>query len=161
MQGPVKGSSYTGTTSGTLVCDNQLHAQDFNPTGSTYNNASGVTIANGARSTTVSDNLIWGNDVGIHVVQEAAGQPAIQDTVISGNEVWSNRRFGLNLYDGRNGAGNGRLTSTRNLYWDNGIGVMADTGLANKKLDHDTIWWNRTDGVRVAGSLTITGSLSH
>ena len=30
VQGPLKGSSYTGTTSGTLVCDNDLHAQTFN-----------------------------------------------------------------------------------------------------------------------------------
>jgi hypothetical protein len=113
----------------------------------------------------VRDNRIWGNDVGIHVVQEATGQPAIQDTLVSGNEVWANRRFGLNLFDGDHGSGAGRLTSTRNLYWDNGIGVMAGVSLSNKVIDHDTIWWNRADGVRVGGdpnkptSLTITGSL--
>jgi hypothetical protein len=165
VQGPPSGSAYTGTTSGNVICRNDLHLHDFNPTGSVYNNASGLTIANGARTTTVRDNRIWANDVGIHVAQESSGLPAIQDTVVTRNDVWSNRRFGLNLYDGRNGSGAGRLTSSRNLYWDNGIGVMADLGLANKVLDHDTVWWNRTDGVRVGGSaskptgLTIKGSL--
>ena len=70
VQGPPGGNSYTGVSSGTLICRNLLHGQNFNPTGSVYNNASGVSIANGARSTTVSDNRIWGNDVGIHITQE-------------------------------------------------------------------------------------------
>lgn len=165
VQGPVSGSSYTGTTSGNLVCRNDLHDQDFNPTGSVYNNASGITVANGARSTTVSDNRIWGNDVGVHVTQEAAGQPAIQDTLVERNQVWDNRRFGLYLFDGYNGSGSGRLTSDHNLYWDNGIGVMVDRGTSNKVLDHDTVWWNRGEGVKIGGyqvavsSITITHTL--
>jgi hypothetical protein len=165
VQGPPSGSAYKGTTSGNVICRNDLHHQSYNPTGSVYNNASGVTVANGARATKVTDNQIWANDVGIHVVQESSGMPAMHDTVIAHNEVWSNRRFGLNLFDGDNGSGAGRLTSTRNLYWDNGIGVMAGLGLTNKVLDHDTVYWNRTDGVRVGGSvsnptgLSIKGSL--
>jgi hypothetical protein len=165
VQGPVAGSTYTGTTSGNLVCRNDLHGQDFNPTGSAYNNASGITVANGARTTTVRDNRIWGNDVGVHITQEASGMPAVQDTLVSGNQVWNNRRFGLYLFDGYNGSGAGRLTSSRNLYWDNGIGVMVDRGTSNKVLDHDTVWWNRAEGVKIGGyqvapaSITITQSL--
>ena len=73
--------------------------------------------------------------------------------------------FGLNLFDGYYGSGSGTLTSTHNLYWDNGIGVMVDRGTSNKTLDHDTIWWNRGEGVRVGGyqlapaSVTIRDSL--
>jgi len=165
VQGPVAGSSYSGTTSGNLVCRNDLHDQDFNPTGSVYNNASGITVANGARLTTISDNRIWGNDVGVHITQEAAGMPAVQDTLVQRNEAWDNRRFGLYLFDGYNGSGAGRLTSSRNLYWDNGIGVMVDRGTSNKTLDHDTIWWNRGEGVKIGGyqvapsSISITHSL--
>jgi hypothetical protein len=165
VQGPIAGSSYTGTTSGNVVCRNDLHDQDFNPTGSAFNNASGITVANGARLTTVRDNRMWANDVGIHVTQESAGMPAISNTVVEGNEVWANRRFGLYLFDGFNGSGAGTLTSRRNLYWDNGIGVMVDRGTTNKTLDHDTIWWNRGEGVKIGGyqvaasSLTIRNSL--
>jgi parallel beta helix pectate lyase-like protein/S-layer family protein len=165
VQGPIASSSYAGTTSGNLVCRNDLHHQDFNPTGSAYNNASGITVANGARLTTVQENRIWANDVGVHVTQEAAAMPAVQDTTIEDNEVWSNRRFGLYLFDGYNGSGAGRLTSQRNLYWDNGIGVMLDRGTTNKTLDHDTIWWNRGEGVKIGGyqvapsSVTLKNSL--
>ncbi len=160
VQGPVSGSSYTGTTSGNLVCRNDLHDQDFNPTGSAYNNASGITVANGARTTTVSENRIWGNDVGVHVTQEASSMPAVQDTLVERNEVWGNRRFGLYLFDGYNGSGAGRLTSSRNLYWDNGIGVMVDRGTSNKTLDHDTIWWNRAEGVKIGGYQVAPSSIT-
>jgi parallel beta helix pectate lyase-like protein/S-layer family protein len=165
VQGPVAGSSYTGTTSGNLICRNDLHDQNFNPTGSPYNNASGITVANGARLTTVSDNRIWANDVGVHITQESAGMPAVQDTLVERNEVWDNRRFGLYLFDGYNGSGAGRLTSSRDLYWDNGIGVMVDRGTSNKTVDHDTIWWNRGEGIKIGGfqvapsSIVITQSL--
>ena len=160
VQGPAAGSTYSGTTSGNLVCRNDLHDQDFNPTGSAYNNASGITVANGARLTTISENRIWGNDVGVHITQEAASMPAIQDTLVELNEVWDNRRFGLNLFDGYKGSGAGRLTSTRNLYWDNGIGVKVDRGTSNKTLDHDTIWWNRAEGVKIGGYQVAPSSIS-
>jgi hypothetical protein len=159
VQGPVAGSSYTGTTSGNLVCSNDLHDQDFNPTGSAYNNASGITVANGARQTTVRGNRMWANDVGIHITQESAGMPAMTGTTIEDNEAWANRRFGLYLFDGYNGSGAGTLTSRRNLYWDNGIGVMVDRGTTNKTLDHDTIYWNRGEGVKIGGSGVAPSSL--
>ena len=164
VQGPPGSTGYTGTTSGNVICRNSLHHQDFNPTGTVYNNASGITIANGARSTKVSENRIWANDVGIHVVQEKAGMPALAGTVLDHNQVWSNRRFGLNLFDGYNGSGAGDLSSSYDLYWGNGIGVMADRGTTNKTLDHVTIWDSATEGVKVGGtsnpaSLTVTSSL--
>ena len=165
VQGPPGGSSYTGVSSGNVICRNLLHGQNYNPTGSAYNNASGVSVANGARSTTVSDNEIWGNDVGIHVTQESAGLPAITGTQLDGNWVWSNRRFALYLFDGNLGSGSGVLTASHELYWGNGMGVMADRGTSNKTLDHVTIWDNDSDGVHVgvvnktAAHLTITNSL--
>ena len=164
VQGP-PGTSYTGVTSRNLICRNLLHHQNFNPTGSVYNNASGITIANGAQYTTLDANRIWGNDVGIHVTQESNGMPAITGTRLKGNLVWSNRRFALNLFDGSHGSGSGDLVASYDLYWANGIGVMADFGTSNKTLDHVTIWSNTSDGIHVgaanrsAAHLIVTDSL--
>ena len=152
VQGPPGGSSYTGVSSGNVICRNLLHGQKFNPTGSVYNNASGVSIANGAQVHEVSDNKIWGNDVGIHITQESSGMPAITGTRLNGNSVWSNRRFGLYLFDGKQGSGAGDLVARNDLYWRNGIGVMADPGTTNKTLDHVTIWDNSDDGIHVAAA---------
>ncbi len=160
VQGPPGGSGYTGVTSGNLICRNLLHHQNFNPTGSVYNNANGVTIANGARSTTVEGNRIWGNDVGIHVTQESNGMPAITGTRLTSNLVWSNRRFALYLFDGYHGSGSGDLVASRDLYWANGTGVMADRGTSNKTLDHVTIWNNTGDGIRVGAANTAAAHLA-
>ena len=167
VQGPPGGTGYTGVSSGNRICDNQLHDQFFNPTGSAYNNASGITIANGARTTTLDGNLIWGNDVGIHVTQESTGMPAMTGTVVKNDSAWSNRRFALYLFDGYKGStsGSGSLTASHELYWGNGIGVMADRGTSNKTLDHVTIWDNTDEGIKVgvanqpSASLVVQDSL--
>ena len=159
VQGPPGGTGYTGVSSGNTICRNQLHDQFFNPTGSDWNNASGVTIANGARSTTVDGNLIWGNDVGIHVTQESTGMPAMTGTVVENNAVWSNRRFALYLFDGLKGSGSGDLTASHELYWGNGIGVMADRGTSNKTLDHVTVWNNTNEGIKIGAANTPATSL--
>jgi len=152
LQGPPVGSSYKGTTANNTICDNDLHNNNYNPTGSTYNNSSGLTIANGALSTTVTGNDAWGNDVGIMVSQEDGARPAIEGVTLSWNRMWSNRRFGLYFFDGYYGRGDGHATSTRDAMWDNGIGVMADRGSTNKTLELDTIHANESDGIRVGGT---------
>ena len=160
VQGPPGGSSYTGTTSGVTICRNALHDQSFNPTGSAYNNASGITVANGATGITLDANEVWGNDVGIHVTQESSGLPAMNGITVSHNAVWSNRRFGLYFFDGYNGSGAGTLTSSYDVFWDNGIGVMADRGTSHKTLDHDTIHDNRGEGIKIGGYKVAPASVS-
>ena len=154
VQGPPGGTGYTGITSGTLVCRNSLHDQQLNPTGTIYNNASGLTIANGARGTRVEQNKVWNNAVGIHVTQESAGHPAMTGSRLSSNRVWSNTRFGLNLFDGSNGSGAGDLVASHDLYWANGIGVMVDRGASNKTLSHVTVWDNSTAGIKIGVNQT-------
>ena len=152
IEGPQAGSTYTGTTSYNTVCHNTLHDQTYNPTGSIYPSANGLTVANGALYTTVSYNDVYNNSVGIKIAQEAAGSRALDGTVLSHNRIWSNGRFGLYFDDGVNGSGAGRASSSYDLIWANGLGVMVDLGSTNKTLDHDTIYANRGDGVRVGGT---------
>ena len=154
VQGPPGGTAYTGTTSGITICRNTLADNDHNPTGSVYNNASGLTIANGARNVTVDTNRIHGNDVGIHVTQESAGRARMDGIALKRNDIHDNRRFGLYLFDGAHGstAGAGTLRSDYDVYWRNGIGVMAGRGTSNKAVYHATIFDNRSDGVRVGES---------
>jgi hypothetical protein len=156
VQGPPGYTSYTGTTSGITICRNTLAYNNYNPTGSIYNNASGLTIANGARNVIVDSNKIFHNDVGIHVTQEATGRAKMDGIALKRNDVHENRRFGLNLYDGSQGAssGAGTLRSDYDVYWKNGIGVMASRGTSNKAVYHATIFDNKGDGVRVGESGT-------
>jgi hypothetical protein len=154
VQGPPGGTAYTGSTSGVTICRNKLISNNYNPTGSVYNNASGLTIANGARNITVDSNRIYGNDVGIHVTQESSGRPRMDGIKLKRNDVHDNRRFGLYLYDGAHGtaAGAGTLRSDYDVYWKNGMGIMGGRGTSNKAIYHATIFDNKTDGVRVGES---------
>jgi hypothetical protein len=151
VQGPPGGTSYTGSTSGILVCKNTLTLNNYNPTGSTYNNASGLTVANGAKSVTVDGNVISANDVGILVTQEATGRALIDGLVLKRNDVNKNRRFGLYIFDGYKGStrGKGSLRSSYDVYWQNGIGIMVGRGSTNKAVSHATIHGNKSDGVRI------------
>jgi hypothetical protein len=151
VEGPPSGSPYTGTTSDVTVCSNKLHHQRFNPTGTPYNNASGLTVANGALNVTVSDNDAWSNDVGILITQEASGMPALNGLAVTGNRLSSNRRFGLYLLDGLRGSGAGTMSSSYNVIWANGLGVMVDRGSTNKTFAHETIHGNTAEGVKVGG----------
>lgn len=154
VQGAPGGTGYTGTTSGITICRNQLSDHDFNPTNSQYNNANGLSIANGARSVTVSENRIVGNDVGIHITQEAAGLPAMTSIVMRKNQISGNRRFGINFYDGAfsTTSGAGTMRSEHDLIWGNGTGVMVARGTSNKTVLHATIHGNLADGMRVGES---------
>jgi hypothetical protein len=152
VQGPPPGSTYTGTTTGITVCRNKLFGHDFNPTGSPFNNASGITVANGARNVTLDRNRIWSNDVGIHITQEGTGRQLLDAVTLKYNEVWGNRRFGLNLYDGAFGNGYGTVTVSHDVYWGNGIGIMVSAGSTNKVISASTIHDNDTDGIRVGVS---------
>ena len=85
--------------------------------------------------------------------------------MLRNNLVHDNRRFGLNLYDGAYGDGSGSLTSTGDMYWGNGIGVMVDYGSTNKSITKATIHDNDGDGVHVGvsgkakASLKLTSSI--
>jgi hypothetical protein len=165
VQGKAPGTTYTGFTSGILVCRNALYSHRFNPTGSTYNNASGITVANDARNVTLDDNDVWSNDVGIHLTQERAGLTRLDNIVLRHNRVSGNRRFGLNIYDGVYGDGAGKVSVTGDVYWGNGTGVMVAQGSTNKSISQTTIHGSYADGVRVgvvnlpAARLTLTRSL--
>lgn len=154
VQGPPGGTGYTGTTSGITICRNQLSDHDFNPAGSEFNNANGLSIANGARSVTVEQNRIFGNDVGVHITQEASGMPAMTSILLRANEISDNRRFGINFYDGAFGgsSGSGSMRSEHDLIWGNGTGVMVARGTSNKTVIHGTIHANLADGMRVGES---------
>lgn len=167
VQGPPGGTSYTGVTSGITVCRNRLYGNDYNPTGSAYNNASGLTIANGAKSVTVDSNDVYGNDVGIHITQESSGRPAMTSIVTKRNRISDNRRFGINYYDGAysSSGGAGSMRSEFDVIWGNGTGIMVARATSNKTIVHATIHGNAADGLRVgeagktAARVTITQSL--
>ena len=154
VQGPPGGTGYTGTTTGIRVCRNVLTGHDYNPTGSAYNNANGISIANGARSVTVEDNTISGNDVGIHITQEASGMPAMSSIVMRKNRISANRRFGINFYDGAYSttSGAGSMRSEYDLIWANGTGIMVARGTSNKTVLHATIHSSVADGMRIGES---------
>jgi hypothetical protein len=151
VQGPPGGTSYTGATSGITVCRNELYGNDYNPTGTAYNNASGLTIANGAKSITVDSNALYGNDVGIHITQEASGRPAMTSIVLKRNLISDNRRFGINFYDGAYSAsgGSGSMRSEFDTIWGNGIGIMVSRATSNKTIVHATIHGNDDEGIKV------------
>jgi hypothetical protein len=160
VQGDAPGSTgYTGGTSGVLICRNRVYSHTYNPTGSVYNNASGITVANEAKNVTLDSNDSYGNDVGIHVVQERDGLTAMSGIVLKNNLVHNNRRFGLNIYDGVYGDGAGSLSVTGDMYWGNGIGVMVSQGSTNKSLNKVTIHGNYADGIRVGASSKPKASL--
>lgn len=165
VQGKAPGTTYTGFTSGITVCRNKLYGHKFNPTGSTYNNANGITVANNARYVTVDGNDIWNNDVGIHLTQERDGLTRLDNINLKNNRVSGNRRFGLNIYDGAYGDGAGKVTVTKDTYWGNGIGVMVSQGSTNKTISQTTVHGSYSDGLRVgvvnkpAARLTLTRSL--
>jgi hypothetical protein len=154
VQGPPGGTGYTGSTSGIKVCRNELRDHDFNPSGSQYNNANGLSIANGARSVTAEGNRIVGNDVGVHITQEGNGMPAMTGILLRKNQIWSNRRFGINFYDGAYSTtgGSGSMRSEYDVIWGNGTGVMVARGTSNKTVLHATIHANTADGMRVGES---------
>ncbi len=165
IEGVTPGSGYTGRSTGITVCANRLHHQTFNPTGSSYNNASGITISNGVTNVTLRDNDFYANDVGVLVTQEATGMAAMNGIAITRNRMWGNRRFGLYFFDGYRGSGAGTMTASYDRIWGNGMGVMVDRGSSNKKLIHETIDGNAGDGIHIGGyqvtpaSATITDSL--
>jgi hypothetical protein len=165
VQGPPGGTSYTGKTSGITLTRNSLHDQTYNPTGSAYNNASGLTISNGASTVVADSNTIYGNDVGIHVTQESSGRSTMTGIALKKNVVHDNRRFGIYFYDGAYGTGNGSMRSDYDVVYDNGIGIQVARGSTNKTISHATIYSNSADGVKVgeanqsASKATITSSL--
>jgi hypothetical protein len=165
VQGKAPGTTYTGYTSNILLCRNTSYSHDYNPTGSIYNNASGITIANDARNVTLDSNVVYGNDVGIHLTQERDGLSTLDNISLKYNQVYDNRRFGLNIYDGIFGDGTGAVSVYKDLYWSNGTGVMVSRGSSNKTISQTTIHDNVADGIRVgesgqaAAKLTLTKSL--
>jgi Right handed beta helix region len=167
VQGPPGGTGYTGTTTGILICRSSLYGNDYNPTGSTYNNGSGLTIANGAQKVTVDQNLIYDNDVGVHITQESSGRAAMNGIAIKRNQIHDNRRFGINFYDGAKGSsgGAGSMRSDYDLLWDNGIGIMVSFASKNKSISHATIHNSVAEGLKVgdanktAATVAVTSSL--
>jgi len=154
VQGTPANGPYTGPTRNIKVTNNTLRNQTYkNPDRGPSDNASGLTIANGAQQVIVKNNRISGNGIGIHFAQEGVGPVPMNGIVIEGNRIFSNRRFGLNIFDGRYNAtaGSGRLTARRNLYWDNYIGVMVDQRTSNKKFEYETIFRNTLNGLNVNG----------
>ncbi len=151
VSGPPAGSSYTGSTSGITVCRNKLFDNDFNPTGSTYNNAPGLLITNGAKNVTADSNVIYGNDVGIHISQESSGRQVMNGIALKRNQIYGNRRFGINFYDGAYGSatGAGTMRSDYDVLWDNGIGIQVSRASTNKTIAHATIHDNAADGIKI------------
>jgi hypothetical protein len=149
LQGAPPGYGNTLRTTGNTICDNDLHDNTFNPTGSVYANTSGITIANGARSNTIAGNRIHGNRVGVHVTQEGTGRLTLDGNRLTGNRIWDNSRYGIYFYDGMYRSGSGSMTSDHDLIWSNGTGVRVDRGSTGKVLKFDTIFRNGADGVKV------------
>lgn len=167
VQGPRAGSATALPTKAITICNNTLSGHDFNPSGSPYNNANGLTIANGAREITVEGNKIFGNDVGIHISQETTGRARMDAVVLRRNELHGNRRFGIFFYDGSTGtaAGAGAMRSEYDVVWGNGIGIQVGRGSTNKTIIHASVFDNVTDGIKVgegglaAASATVAESL--
>lgn len=159
VSGPPSGSSYKGSTTGITICRNKLHDNDFNPTGSTYNNAPGLLITNGAKNVTVDSNRIYGNDVGIHISQESSGRQVMDGIALKRNLVYGNRRFGINFYDGAYGTstGKGKMRSDYDVIWDNGIGIQVSRASSNKTIAHATIHDNVAEGLKI-GEAGVTGA---
>lgn len=133
------------------ICRNRVHHQTFARPDHAYENTTGITIANGARNVNVHHNDVWANNIGIHVTQQGGYGSPIVGLKITRNRVWGNVRFGLDTRDGSpNPAdGTGSMTSSFNLYWGNGLGILVDRGSTNKAFVHDTIFDNDTVGMKV------------
>ena len=149
IQGAPPGISNTLTTRGNTICNNDLHDNTFNRTGSSYANTSGITIANGARYNTITGNRIYRNLVGVHVTQEGRGRLTLEGNRLKSNEIWGNSRYGVYFYDGVYGSGGGRIVSSHDVIWSNGAGVRVDRGSTHKELRRDTIFRSHREGVRV------------
>ena len=162
VQGPRLGSTYTGTTTGIMLCRNWLHDNSYNPTGSPYTNTSGVTIANGAQNVTLDHNTISRNLVGVHITQENAGRAPMSGIVLSHNDIWGNHRFGINFYDGANdrAGATGTMTTKYDTLWANGVGIKVGQYSTHKTIAHDTIHDSGADGIRVGENSTMTASAS-
>lgn len=167
VSGPPSGSSYTGSTTGITVCRNTLHDNDFNPSGSVYNNAPGLLITNGAKNVTADSNVIYGNDVGIHISQESSGRAVMDGIALKRNQIYDNRRFGINFYDGAYGSttGAGKMRSDYDVLWGNGIGIQVSRASTNKTIAHATIHDNVDEGIKIgeagttAAKATVSASL--
>lgn len=152
VTGPQSGSSYTGQTTGITVCRNTLYGHDFNPTGSAYNNAAGLLITDGAQKVTVDSNLIYGNDVGIHISHESAGRAVMNGIALKRNQIHDNRRFGIDFYDGAYGKGSGSMRSDYDVLWKNGVGILVARASTNKTIAHATIHGSTAEGIKVGES---------
>jgi hypothetical protein len=159
VSGPSTGSSYTGSTQGITICRNTLHDNDFNPTGSIYNNAPGLLITNGAKNVTADSNVIYGNDVGIHISQESSGRAVMDGIALKHNLIYDNLRFGIHFYDGAYGSttGAGKMRSDYDVLWGNGIGIQVSSASTNKTIAHATIHDNFGEGLKI-GQANVTAA---
>ncbi len=159
VSGPASGSSYKGSTTGITVCRNKLHDNDFNPTNDPYNNAPGLLITNGAKNVTADSNVIYGNNVGIHISQESSGRQVMDGIALKHNQIYDNRRFGINFYDGAYGTttGAGKMRSDYDVLWNNGIGIQVSRASTNKTIAHATVHDNVAEGIKL-GEANVTGS---
>jgi len=159
VSGPASGSSYKGSTTGITVCRNKLHDNDFNPTNDPYNNAPGLLITNGAKNVTADSNVIYGNNVGIHISQESSGRQVMDGIALKRNQIYDNRRFGINFYDGAYGTttGAGKMRSDYDVIWGNGIGIQVSRASTNKTIAHATVHDNVAEGIKI-GEANVTGS---
>jgi parallel beta-helix repeat protein len=111
----------------------------------TGTNAYGIKVQDGAKTTTIESNSIYGNDIGIHITRSSTSMASPDGTVLKRNKVYSNARFGLSLFQ----AGSGATTSVYDLYYLNGIGVVIDVSPGANRLDRVTIHGNRDVGAKV------------
>jgi hypothetical protein len=157
VQGPFDGATDPRVTKDTLICENRLHGQNFARPDKAASYANGLTVSDGALSTTVRANRIWNNAIGINLAQnQSTGRP-LEGTLIEHNLVSGNRREGLLLGDGvkKASAGSGTVTSRFNLYWGNDIGIGVSTGSTRKFSINDTIYKSRSFGYRVGCACTV------
>ena len=109
---------------------------------------------------TVTDNVVYRNLVGIHITQEQAGRRPMNGIVLHGNQIYANRRFGINFYNGATDArgATGTMTSDHDTLWSNGIGIKVGQRSRNKTITHATIDHSTTDGIRVSENASLTAS---
>jgi hypothetical protein len=170
VQGTPPNGTYTGLTTNITVEFNTLRNQTYhNPDRGPSDNATGLTLANGAQHVVIDNNNIYRNGIGIHVAQEGQGPRTAPfvDIDITYNRIHDNRRFGINLFDGRYSAaaGSGDVLGTHNRYWNNYIGLMVDQRTSNKRFENETFYKNKLNGITVNGrgvgtSVTVVQSLS-
>ena len=168
VQGPPKGSTDPRVTSGTEICSSLLVGQSVRRPGPGRQDEqpNGLTIANGARGTSVHHNTIRDNLVGVMMNQGYRGNP-IANTRFSRNLVAGNR-VGLNLRDGVNDPrlGSGSLLASHNVYAGNGVGIQVAAGSSNKVFEHETVYdsdgagWQIGCGCSYRARVTIRDSLA-